>query len=113
VNAAVKTVISQIARGDIDTAQEAFRSAANKTSVGDIARAVCQATPPPAGTIVVGPALLVWANPFRNDYGWRCGSCRWTASTYKTRRNAEKSANTHAEEHPGIKVRWITRPVGA
>jgi hypothetical protein len=113
VNAATNAIIKAIARGDIDTAQEAFRTAAHKTSVGQAARAVCEATPPPAGTIIVGPALLVWANPFRDDYGWRCGNCRWTASTYKTRRNAEKSANKHAGEHPGIKVRWITRPAGA
>jgi hypothetical protein len=108
-----KTVISAIARGDIDTAQRAFKIAADKSSVGEVARAVCEATPPPASTIIVGPALLVWANPYREDYGWRCGSCRWTASTYKTRKNAEKSAATHAEQHPGIKVRWITRPIGA
>lgn len=110
---AVKTVIAAIARGDIDGAQRAFKIAADKTSVGDIARAVCQATPPPAGTIIVGPALLVWANPYRTDYGWRCSACRWTASLYKTRRNAEKYADKHAEEHPGIRVRWITRPIGA
>lgn len=107
-----KAIIAAIARGDINTAQRAFKIAADKTSVGHIARAVCEATPPPAGTIVVGPALLVWANPYREDYGWRCGSCRWTAGLYKTRRNAEKSAARHAEEHPGIRVRWITRPTG-
>jgi hypothetical protein len=108
-----QTVIAAIARGDIDTAQRAFKIAADKTSIGDIARAVSEASPPPAGTIILGPAMLVWANPFREDYGWRCGSCPWTAGLYKTRRNAEKSAATHAGEHPGIKVRWITRPVGA
>ena len=109
----VKAVIDAIARGDIDTAQRAFKIAADKTSAGDIARAASEASPPPAGTIIVGPAMLVWANPFREDYGWRCGSCPWTAGLYKTRRNAEKSADKHAGEHPGIKVRWITRPIGA
>jgi hypothetical protein len=114
VNAAVKTVISQIARGDIDTAQETFAAAARRTSVGEVARALGQATPPPAGTIIVGPSLIVYANPYRDDnYSWRCGDCPWTANNYKTRRNAEKSASKHAQEHPGIRVRWITRPVGA
>lgn len=66
---APQSVIAAIARGDIDTAQRAFKIAADKTSVGEVARAVSEASPPPAGTIVVGPALLVWANPFREDYG--------------------------------------------
>jgi hypothetical protein len=52
--------------------------------------------------------VLSW-RPVRTDYGWRCGSCRWTASTYKTRKNAEKSADKHAGEHRGIAVRWNTR----
>lgn len=107
------TIIAAIARGDIDTAQDLFAAAARRTSVGEIARAVAKAAPPPAGSIIVGPAMLVWASPFRTDYGWRCGNCRWTASTYKTDRNARRSAENHAEEHPGIRVRWITRPVGA
>lgn len=110
----IKTIIAAIARGDIDTAQRAFTIEARKTSPGAVARAVCQATQPPAGTIIVGPSMLVYANPYRDDnYSWRCGSCRWTANNYKTRRGAEKSANEHAGEHPGIKVRWITRPIGA
>jgi len=108
-----KIVIDAIARGDIDTAQHAFKIAAHKTSIGETTRAVSEASPPPAGTIIVGPAMLVWANPFREDYGWRCGSCPWTAGLYKTRRGAEKSAAKHAGEHPGIKVRWLTRPAGA
>jgi hypothetical protein len=107
-------VIAAIARGDLEAAQRAFTIAARKTSVGDVARALAQATPPPASTIVVGPSLIVYANPYREDnYSWRCGDCPWTANNYKTRRNAEKSANEHAGEHPGIKVRWLTRPAGA
>jgi hypothetical protein len=114
VSAAVKTVISHIARGDIDAAQRAFKIAANNTSIGDVARALGQASPPPAGTIIVGSSMFVYANPFRGDtYSWRCGDCPWTANNYKTRRNAEKSAGKHAEEHPGIKVRWITKPVAS
>jgi hypothetical protein len=114
VNTAVKTVISAITRGDIDTAQRAFTIAANKTTVSDVARALGRASHPPAGSIVVGPSLIVYANPYRDDnYSWRCGDCRWTANNYKTRRGAEKSASEHAGEHPGIKVRWITRPIGA
>jgi hypothetical protein len=107
-------VIAAIARGNIDTAQELFAAAARRTSVSDIARAVAQAVLPPAGSIIVGPSMLVYANPYRDDnYSWRCGDCPWTANNYKTRRGAEKSANEHAGNHPGIKVRWITRPIGA
>lgn len=110
----IKAVIAAIARGDIDTAQDVFASAARRTSVSDIARAVCEAARPPAGTIAVGPSLLVYANPYRGDtYSWRCGSCPWTANNYKTDRGARRSGNEHAEEHPGIRVRWITRPIGA
>lgn len=111
---AVREVIAAIARGDIDTAQEVFAAAARRTSVSEIAQALGRAVRPPAGTIAVGPSLIVYANPYREDnYSWRCGSCPWTANNYKTRRGAEKSADKHAGEHPGIRVRWITRPVGA
>lgn len=107
-------VIAAIARGDIEAAQRAFTIAAHKTSISEVTRALGKATPPPAGTIVVGPSLLVYANPYRDDnYSWRCGDCKWTANNYKTRRNAEKSAAKHAGEHPGIRVRWITRPINA
>jgi hypothetical protein len=114
VNTEVRQIIRLIAQGDIGTAQETFRIVARRTSASDIARALGTATKPPAGTIAVGPSLIVYANPYRDDnYSWRCGSCRWTANNYKTRRGAEKSSNEHAGEHPGIKVRWITRPIGA
>lgn len=111
---AAQTVIAAIVRGDLDTAQRAFRTAAIQTSTSEITRALGRAVHPPAGTIIVGSSLYVYANPFRGDtYSWRCGSCTWTANNYKTRRGAEKSAAKHAEEHPGIRVRWVTRPVGA
>jgi hypothetical protein len=112
--AGVRDVIAAIARGDIDTAQEAFRSLAQRTSVGEAAQTLGRAAHPPAGAIIVGTSMAVYANPFRGDtYSWRCGSCPWTANNYKTRRGAEKSADEHAGEHPGIKVRWLTRPIGA
>lgn len=114
MNTAIREIIEQIAQGDIDLAQDIFKIAARRTSIGEVARALGRATPPPAGTIVVGPSMFVYANPFRGDtYSWRCGDCPWTANNYKTRRNAEKSAAKHAVEHPGIRVRWITRPIGA
>jgi hypothetical protein len=109
-----KAVIAAIARGDIDTAQRVFRSAAERTSISEIVQTVAKAAPPPAGSIIVGSSMNVYANPFRDDtYSWRCGSCPWTANNYKTRRGAERSANEHAGEHPRIRVQWITRPVGA
>lgn len=110
----VTVIVKQIAQGDVDAAQRAFTIAANKTTISEVARALGRASHPPAGSIVVGPSLIVYANPYRDDnYSWRCGDCPWTANNYKTRRGAEKSADTHAEEHPGIRVRWITRPIGA
>ena len=108
----VKRIIKHIAQGDNDAAQETFKIAMRHgAEAGALARALGKATPASRGTIIVGPSLLVYANPFRVEgYSWRCGSCPWTANNYKTRRGAEKSANEHAGEHPGIKVRWITRP---
>jgi hypothetical protein len=109
----VRQIIKLIASGDINGAQEAFRAAAAKTSVGEVAQALGQASPRPAGTIVVGSSMHVYGNPFRGDtYSWRCGDCPWTANNYKTERNARRSADEHAGEHPGIRVRWITRPTG-
>lgn len=115
IGSTVAAVIKQIAQGDIDTAQETFRIAMRHgMEAGAIARALGQTTSAPRGSIVVGSSMFVYANPFRGDtYSWRCGDCPWTANNYKTRRGAEKSANEHAGEHPGIRVRWITRPIGA
>lgn len=112
----VRQIIHQIAQGDLDGAQETFRIAMRRHGVeaGELARALGQATPPPRGSIIVGPSLLVYANPWRIDgYSWRCGNCRLTMNNYRTRRGAEKTAGEHAGEHPAITVRWITRPVGA
>lgn len=109
----VQDIITALARGDIDGAQRAFTIAANKTSPGQVARAVCEATPPPPGVIVVGAASIVWANPFRDDYGWRCGDCPRYENTHQSRGSAERAAGKHRQKHLGIKVRWITRPIGA
>jgi hypothetical protein len=113
MNQLTTAVIAAITRGDIPAAQESFIAAARRSSVGEAARDLGKATPPPAGSIVVGSSMHVYANPFRGDtFSWRCGDCPWTANNYKTRRGAERSANEHAAEHPGIKVRWAHRPVG-
>lgn len=109
---AVKAVIAALGRGDIEAAEEAFAVEARRTSMGEVARAVCFAAPPPANTIILGPAMYVWANPFREDHGWRCGNCRCTAGLYKTPGGAQVSAYKHADEHPGITVRTIHRPEG-
>ncbi|MGW4802500.1 hypothetical protein ACWEPC_59810 [Nonomuraea sp. NPDC004297] len=55
----------------------------------------------PAGMVVWGFGLDIWANPYRDvdEWAWRCGGCRWTASHFKTDRAARVSADRHVAEH--------------
>jgi len=58
----------------------------------------------PPGLVVWGFGLDIWANPCRDpdEQAWRCGSCPWTASHYKTERACLASAERHvAEDHGG------------
>ncbi|MFI7449526.1 hypothetical protein ACIBQX_18665 [Nonomuraea sp. NPDC049714] len=56
----------------------------------------------PAGMVVWGHGIDVWANPHRYDRAWRCGGCRWTASHYRSDQAARASAEQHnAEDHGG------------
>lgn len=61
----------------------------------------------PADAVLYGPAELIWAQPGRPDYAWRCGACAWTASLYRTEPGCRRSAEKHAGGHEGVTVRHI------
>ncbi len=111
----VKQIIKHIAQGDIDAAQETYMLALRHgIEEHDLVVALARANPVPPGTIVAGPSLIVYANPFRaDDYAARCGNCRTAFPGWPTPESVRRRAEKHAGEHPGIRVRWITQPTGA
>lgn len=97
-------IVRAIQRGAVEAAQVAFQAAVGNdcdaayrliTQLGKAVRL-------PHSAILCGPGRLVWGNPFRTDYAWRCGPCPWTGSNYRSSLAAEKAAQRHwAEDHGG------------
>lgn len=74
----------------------------------DLIIALGEATVPETGTIVVGPAQLVFSNPLRDGWAWRCGTHHPCAGVnYSTGSAAHEAARRHAEDNPGTQVREI------
>jgi hypothetical protein len=102
---AVDAITTALDARDLPAAQSAFDEAVggDQAAVGPLVRQLAATVTLPPGMVVWGFALDVWANPYRDvdEYAWRCGDCRWTASHYRTERNAKRSARQHvADCHP-------------
>lgn len=105
-------IVGAIRAGDLDTARSLFTEAAAATSLDDAVYAMAATVEPHPSQITVGPMPILFGNPFRTGYGWRCGACLHTAHTggpdpasgvnYKTMRGADSAARRHSsEEHAG------------
>lgn len=101
----VEDITDALDRRDLDTARAAFDHAIQgrpETAVDILVRLLAATVTIPAGTVVYGFGIDVWANPHRWDYAWRCGGvkCRWTGSNYESMTAARSAAAGHAAEHP-------------
>lgn len=101
---AVDAITAALDNRDLAGAWRCFDATA--TDSGTVAALVQQLAATvtiPAGMVVWGYGLDVWANPYRapDERAWRCGGCRWTASLYKTDQAALASAGKHNAEHHG------------
>ncbi|MGP4027272.1 hypothetical protein [Actinomadura sp. 3N407] len=74
----------------------------------DLIIALGAASIPEPGTIVVGPAQLLFNNPLREGWVWRCGAHHPCAGVnYSNSAAAHRAAGLHADETPGLRVREI------
>ena len=109
--------------GDLNKARRLFRAAAGDTSIEDAIYAVAAAVEPHPDEITVGEAPLVFGNPLRDGYAWRCGTCldafrRGGRSAvggvnYTTIRGALNAARKHTnDDHAGsVPVTEITAAI--
>lgn len=114
-------IVGAIRGGDLEQARDLFVEAAAKASVDDAVYAVAAVVEPGPDVITVGPGPLVFGNPTRDGWAWRCGVClhtfrnggRLPASgvNYKTPRGASDAAYRHAnDDHAGSPaVKEMTR----
>lgn len=118
-----RAITDAIRASNLDKARSMFRAAAGDTSIEDAVFAVAAAVEPAPDEITVGEAPIVFGNPLRDGYAWRCGACldafrrggRSAVSgvNYKTLRGATNAASRHTDEdHAGaVPVQEITAAI--
>ncbi|MBB4917407.1 hypothetical protein [Streptosporangium saharense] len=98
---AVEAILDALDDRDLTTAREHFRRAVhgNPAAVTGLLKFLAAAVTIPAGLVVVGAGIDIWANPHRADWAWRCGDCPWTGSNYRSLAVARSAAQEHAHDH--------------
>lgn len=100
---AVDAIAAALVARDLTAAQRAFDMAVggDRAAVGPLVQRLAATVVIPPGMVVWGFGLDIWANPYRDvdEYAWRCGDCRWTASHYRTENGAQESAKQHVADH--------------
>ena len=102
---AVDAITTALHARDLPAAWQHFGDAVQgrRETLDALVRQLAATVVTPAGLVVWGFGLDIWANPYRDvdEYAWRCGDCRLTASHYRTDKGAQASAAKHAaERHP-------------
>lgn len=107
-------ITAAIRAGDLDNARRLFRAAAAHTTVEDAIYATAATVEPRPNEITVGEAPMVFGNPLRGGYAWRCGHCLHTYRSggrsavggvnLQTLRGALTSARKHAADDHADKV---------
>ncbi|WP_187438183.1 hypothetical protein [Actinomadura decatromicini] len=113
-----ETVVHAIRADDPGKARKLWMDAAAKAGADHAIYAVAEPGP---GQITVGEAPLVFGNPLRHGFAWRCGECLDTfrrggpdphaGVNYTTLHAASNAARKHsAEGHTGsVPVHEVTR----
>jgi len=110
-----KGITDTILAGNLGRAREMWMRAAGKVGADRAIYAVAAVAEPDPGLITVGEAPLVFGNPLRQGFAWRCGECLHifrrggpdphAGVNYKTLRGASNAAHKHATEHHQGRVR--------
>ena len=109
---AADAIADHLYERDLDGARLLFDDAAQgcQEAVESLVRQLAATVVVPAGMVVWGYALDIWANPYRDpdEVAWRCGACRWTASHYTTDQAARASAEQHVTDHHGGRLAVVS-----
>lgn len=108
---AVEGIADRLHERDLDAARRLFDAlAVDEEAVSRLVRELATTVTVPAGMVVWGYALDIWANPYRDvdERAWRCGGCRMTASHYRTDQAATASAGQHVAEHHGGRLTVVS-----
>lgn len=108
-------VVRTIRAGDLAKARGLWMDAAAMVGADHAIYAVAAVVEPGPGRIVVGEAPLVYGNPLRQGYAWRCGECLdafrrggpdpHAGVNYRTLRGATAAARKHAAQGHSSRVR--------
>lgn len=102
---AVDAITAALHVRDLPTAQRCFDETVNddQAVVEPLVRQLAETVALPAGMVVYGFAIDMFANPHRSGYAWRCGACPHAAGVnYRTENGAKWSADQHvADYHVG------------
>lgn len=113
-------VVAAIRDGDLPKARTLWIQAAAIRGADHAIYAVAALAEPGPAQITVGEAPLVYGNPLRTGFAWRCGECLdafrrggpdpHAGVNYKTLRGARNAARKHAtEDHTSpISVEEVT-----
>jgi hypothetical protein len=98
-------ILDAIRAGQVNLARDMFAAAVDMSddvAASALIRQLADRVPIPAGTVLLGPSPLVWGNPFRGGWAWRCGPCDPDTWSDDTERRARRALARHiAEHHPG------------
>ena len=100
---AVDAITAALDARDLPAAQAAFDEAVNgdQDAVSPLVKQLAETVVVPAGMVVWGFCIDLYANPYRSGYAWRCGGCPHAGVNYRTEGCAKWSAGQHvAEYHP-------------
>lgn len=98
-------IADRLHQRDLDGARRLFDDAlqGQQQAVEFLVRKLAATVTLPAGMVVWGFGLDMWANPHRDvdETAWRCGSCRSVGVNYRSDRAARAAAERHAAEDHG------------
>ncbi|WP_242892534.1 hypothetical protein [Actinomadura litoris] len=107
-------IVAAIRAGDLATGRELFRAAVSTAGLERAVYAVAAVVEPGAGQLTVGPGPLVYGNPLRDGYAWRCGTCLHafrhggpvptSGPNYKSAQGARRGAVKHGREDHGDRL---------
>ncbi|GAA3957482.1 hypothetical protein GCM10023085_44980 [Actinomadura viridis] len=118
---ATTNILEAINIGDLPRARALFIRAAAQGDIERLVMALSDLVEPKPSEITLGEGHLVFGNPLRDGWAWRCGHCLHAYRTggrppaagvnYKTQRAAATAARKHStEEHAGaVPVKVVTR----
>ncbi|GHH61895.1 hypothetical protein GCM10017673_00010 [Streptosporangium violaceochromogenes] len=97
----VEAILDALDNRDLTAAREHLHRIVhgNPSAVTDLLKRLAATVAIPAGLVVFGFGIDIWANPHRHDYAWRCGDCPWTGSNYRSMAAARSTAEEHAHDH--------------